>query len=251
MPAPALAIDCRAFRVPRRGHTPAECEDADAADPLRGRFAVADGASESDQAARWARLLVECFVYNVDGHADLGAWLPALQERWARQANGARGPALPWYLEARQRQGAFSTFLGLVIEGQTWHAQAVGDTCLFQVRGGRLLEAFPVTRAEDFGSTPWLVGSRAAPEGARADDADPGREAVYRQGDCRAGDRLYLMTDALAHWFLSQVQTGEGPWIALDALLQLSEVDFFLWVDAQRKDGRLRDDDVTLVAVSL
>jgi hypothetical protein len=244
MPAPALAIHCRTFRTSRGGHPAEECEDAGCADVLRGRFAVADGASESYQAGLWARLLVESFVLSTDGQPDLSTWVPPLQERWERQANRARGLALPWYLEARQRQGAYSTFLGLVIDGTTWHAQAVGDTCLFQVRGGRLLWAFPVTRAEDFGSTPWLIASRGAPE-------VPAPQAESLQGDWRPGDRLYLMTDALGHWFLSQVQSGNKPWQALDALLPLAEVDFALWVDEQRQDGRLRDDDVTLVAVSL
>ncbi len=39
--------------LPKRGNTEDEYEDAWAVDPARGRFAVADGASETSFAGRW------------------------------------------------------------------------------------------------------------------------------------------------------------------------------------------------------
>ena len=38
-------------------------------------------------------------------------------------------------------QGGFATFLGLVVQPTCWQAIAVGDSCLFQVREGRLQQA--------------------------------------------------------------------------------------------------------------
>jgi hypothetical protein len=152
---------------------------------------------------------------------------------------------VPWYVEARLRQGAFATFLGLVVEGSAWYAVAVGDSCLFQVREGRVLVAFPLTRADDFGVTPWLIGSRTSPNGV------PAREAAHIEGDWRAGDRLYLMTDALARWFLRECEAGRQPWVALDWLLPGPAGHFARWIDELRGSARLDDDDVTLVGVSL
>src|SRR2546422_823023 len=161
MPASGLCIGFRELRVPRRGHRADECEDASASAPDRGRFAVADGASESFLGGLWARLLVEDFVRSDEQHTDWLEWLPPLQRRWAEQASPAEkengnASALPWYLESRLlQQGAFSTFLGLVAGPSSWSAVAVGDTCLFHVRDGCLELAFPLTRAEDFHSSPW------------------------------------------------------------------------------------------------
>src|SRR5438128_1173835 len=105
MPAPGLAIGFREFCLQRRGHRVEECEDACAGAPERGRFAVADGATESFLGGLWARLLVEDFVHSDDVHPDWLTWLPPLQARWAEQASRSGpdenepGNALPWYLE--------------------------------------------------------------------------------------------------------------------------------------------------------
>jgi hypothetical protein len=248
MAAPVAALSYHPLRVPRRGHAPEECQDAVAGAPERGRFAVADGASESADAGLWARLLAEDFVASPARHLAWASWLPPLQARWAAEAAALpAGGALPWYLEERAREGAFATFLGVLVEDSVWHAQAVGDSCLFQLRGGALLRAFPLQRGEEFGSTPWLIGSR--PPGAEV----AGAHGQRAEGEWQAGDRLWLMTDALAQWFLRQAEEGGRPWEALARLLAEAAPDeaFTAWVGGLRAQGQLRNDDVTLAAVSL
>src|SRR5262249_55482937 len=152
------AMGYRAFRLPRQGYRLEECQDASAGDPERGRFAIADGAAESPYSALWAHLLAEEVVHQNERVPHWARWLPSLQERWSAQvslqerwtaANGPltlpfapvegdggvrgneqSGAGVPWYLEPGLIQGAFATFLGLVIEENSWHALAVGDSCL-------------------------------------------------------------------------------------------------------------------------
>src|SRR5262249_44305113 len=121
-----------AFQQPKNGHTAEEYEDACAGDPERGRFAVADGASESAFAGSWARILVKAYV-KVPG--SWSAWLPAARKRWRTQVEGKH---LPWYAETKFQEGAQATLLGVAFAEGVWHAQAVGDCCLFQVRGNDL-----------------------------------------------------------------------------------------------------------------
>jgi hypothetical protein len=239
------AILCRSFRVSRRGHGVEDCEDAFAAALERGRFAVADGAAESAYAGLWARLLVDEFVH---GAADAiwPDWIVPLQKRWT---DAVRLPAdsdpLPWYLEDRYNQGAFATFLGLSVSDGGWQALAVGDSCLFQVREGDLRVAFPLTHSTQFGNSPWLVGSRTAA------DAVPLHRAAHLLGDGRPGDVLWLMTDALACWFLTATERGEQPWRFLEELAGEPEWRFADWVNRMRDQRQLRNDDTTLVAVHL
>jgi hypothetical protein len=157
---------------------------------------------------------------------------------------------VPWYLEAGLNQGAFATFLGLVIEDNKWYAVAVGDSCLFQVRQDELIRAFPMTRAADFSNTPWLVGSRTSPIEV------PHKNGLQQLGDCQSGDRLWLMTDALAHWFLTQAEAGHKPWQLLNSLVNTADEPsaqqaFAAWIGELRGARQLRNDDVTLVAVSV
>jgi hypothetical protein len=228
---------CRALSLPRRGHAADEYEDAFAADPAAGRFAVADGASESSFAGLWARLLVEGFVRRAPG------WLAAARQAWA---TGVGGQPLPWYAEAKRDDGAFATFLGLVVGAGRWHALAVGDACLFHVRQDQLVTAFPLGRSADFGNRPRLIGSRPP--------ADPAAEAhAEGNGDWQRNDQLLLMTDALAQWFLRQHEAGKRPWEELAGFPEGdgAKAAFAEWVEERRRRDGLRNDDVTLVLITL
>ena len=158
---------------------------------------------------------------------------------------------MPWYLEPGLAQGAFATFLGLVIADRNWFALAVGDSCLFQVRQGQLIRVFPLMRAADFSNAPWLVGSRTSPIEV------PHKNGLQQMGDCWPGDRLWLMTDALAQWFLIQAESGGKPWLALEPLVHAASEDaivqeaFAAWIEGLRAARQLRNDDVTLLAVSV
>src|ERR1700676_1441296 len=97
------------FCLPKRGNAEDEYEDAWAADPARGRFAVADGASESSFAGRWAQLLTGAFL-EAARPADVADWVNGPRRGWAAEVMGLE---LPWYAEMKREQGAFATLLGL------------------------------------------------------------------------------------------------------------------------------------------
>ncbi len=245
--------------MPRQGFGPNDCLDASAGDLLRGRFAIADGASEGGpDSGRWARFLVDDFVRAEETHDPWPASLLPLQERWRAEAGAAAAPTeMPWYVaeHARARDhDAFATFLGLVMHAAAapdtpwrWQALAVGDSCLFQVRTGVLIERFPITAQEEFTSTPWLVGSHTTPEEVRR---DRGRTCA---GESWPEDVIWMMTDALAEWFLLRWEVDEKPWEELEPFLNPMVVDesFDDWIAELRQSGQIRNDDVTLAAVWL
>jgi hypothetical protein len=240
-----LSTCWRVYCLPKRGHSAEEYEDAFAGDPQSGRFAIADGASESSFAALWARLLVQQFVQAPLGQPHPWAdWLPPLQQQWSVEVNNR---PLPWYAEAKVQEGAFATFLGLVLQPARWQAIAVGDSCLFHLRGEQLLQAFPLMHSEDFGNNPRLVGSRTAPAAAVE------RQQVQTEGDWQANDWLVLMTDALAQWFLRETESGKQPSQAVLRLVldNANSAAFANWVELLRDKEGLRNDDVTLVTVGL
>jgi hypothetical protein len=245
MPQVDPTLRWHALSVPKHGHTDGEYEDAWAADPAAGRFAVGDGATESSFAARWARLLVEGFVA-AEATATFSDWLDGPRRRWADEVMSLE---LPWYAEMKREQGAFATLLGLSIRlpvaGRpgVWRAEAVGDTCLVRVRKGRYVRAFPLTRSEDFGNHPDLIGSRMGPPSVSARTA----------GSVLVGDWLMLMTDALAHWFFQTHERGGCPWEAVANLLTAArpEIGFSEMGEGLREGGALRNDDVTLLALAV
>jgi hypothetical protein len=238
---PHSALVWRVFHLPKAGNTAQEYEDAFAGDVEAGRFAVADGATESSFAGPWARLLAEGYVQHAGRWR---RWLPAAQERWQVEH---RNHQQPWYVEAKMEQGAFATLLGVHFGrwdsqgGGAWQARAVGDSCLFQLRGKRLHRAFPIKASADFTNQPVLIGSHAS-------RFYPWKAGHHRtSGRWQPGDRMFLMTDALAQWFLLSFEAGHRPWRPLERITTADEFAAFV---AKRRDRRkLRNDDVTLVCI--
>jgi hypothetical protein len=239
-----LQTQWRAFSLPKRGHRLEEYEDAYAVNPDSGRFAVADGAAESSFANVWARLLVSGFVRITEGKT-AGSWLAPLQRRWAAQVNDLE---LPWYAEEKRDLGAFATLLGLTIrppqneQGGRWTAVAIGDSCLFQVRHERLLGAFPLNHAADFGNQPPLIGSRAVPSSV---------VGLLKQarGQWQPGDRFYLMTDALAQWFLRRCEADHKPSVA--SRLAEPEPALATYMERLRDQNEMKNDDITLLSIDV
>jgi hypothetical protein len=243
MPTADPSLYWLALHAPKRGYTDEEYEDAWAADPAVGRFAVADGASESSFAALWSRLLTEGFVA-ARRPQNLPRLLEGPRRRWSAEVMDLD---LPWYAEMKREEGAFATLLGMSVQAPTpdrlgrWRAVAVGDSCLFHVRDGRRVRAFPVRRSSDFGNQPRLIGSREGPAPA----------AERCSGLMQPGDRFFLMTDALAQWFLYTRESGERPWEAVVSLASAVQpaAAFAAWIEELRAHGGLRNDDVTLLIV--
>jgi len=244
------------------GLAPDEYEDA-FCPGIRGEYrgrslrcAVGDGATEGVMSGPWARILAESYCRSRAGTQDLARVLGRAYRRWAAhkilylQAREAGG-GVPWYVEEGLRTGAFSTLLGLTLTGPSegangeWHALAVGDSCLFQVRGDALLTSFPAEDAAAFGNRPLLIGSNPA-----YNTKVPG-EARRARGQWRTGDCMLLATDALAAWFLFEHAEGRAPWQSLHELCTGTGGAFREWVRGLQALGRLRRDDVTLLRIEI
>ncbi len=108
------------------------------------------------------------------------------------------------------------------------------------MREGRRSRSFPLKSSANFTNQPALIGSWGKAPTVECDS-----------GSLLPGDRLFLMTDALAQWFLQSREERGRPWDTLAALLESErpEEAFVVWVEAQRESQALRNDDVTLLTV--
>ncbi|MFE9793493.1 hypothetical protein ACFYRL_17335 [Streptomyces goshikiensis] len=260
--------------TPKHGSTDTECEDAVAVLPHRSyeemlreplTASVCDGATESVLAKDWARILADTSAREAMDRADLLAGGPAFEEfaaaavaQWDpwlasyTQARADEGRPLKWYEQSKLTSGAFATLLSVRVDpvlvetaGAHWHwrAAALGDSCLFHLRDDTLLRSFPVEHPDEFGVTPDLFGSR------NHDTALIEERTRFAEGECVPGDRLLLMTDALAAWFL----TAPDRFRALGELLEFAGPDdlagFSRWLTGLREQQVLRNDDVAVVRI--
>lgn len=252
-----------AYWTAKHGTSADEYEDAFACSTNSRHFAIADGATESSFADRWAQSLVQKFSKDPPGPAGgklpLPEWVKPLQKEWH---DNIKWDTLPWFAEEKARAGAFATFLGISFGPNhlknsgsflsrlrrkkensklSWRAFAIGDSCLFQVRDGALLKSFPLTRPDEFHSRPMLLCSNPA------NNAAVWNAVQLAEGDCRQGDLFLALTDALAKWFLDEIESGRKPW---DTLLHIKNpAAFQQFVHELRSNKTLRNDDTTMLSI--
>ncbi len=237
-----MQIHFKAFWLQKGGNAGDEYEDAFAPAALpeastdEFRCAVADGATETSFSGLWAKLLVDAFVDQRLPRIEMEHLAP-LSGNW-HQAIAARtaNKPLPWYAVEKLEKGAFSSLMGLSVHADgNWRAHCVGDSCLFHVRPKQAIRAFPYHTPDEFNNHPALLST----------DATAAFETKVARGRWRDGDYFLLMTDALAHFFLSQRKL-RGQ-LASDAL---DQPGFEALVQAARGDRICRNDDVTLVKIT-
>jgi hypothetical protein len=246
-----------AFWLPKKGNHCREYEDAFAPRRLPNnkeiadfRVAIADGATETSFSGLWARLLVASYARGHLSPEGFESALQKLQERWRREVGKKN---LPWYAEAKVRAGAAAAFVGLSIEDhkcdqgdpRNWSAIALGDCCLVHVRLGRVIERFPLRRASEFSNTPYLLSTN--PTACR------GWQDQLKQtsGIWLSDDSFYLMSDALAAWFMHEEENGRAPWEVMHDFGTVDGPPFSNWIGKLRSENSIRNDDVTLVRLDL
>jgi Protein phosphatase 2C len=246
-----MEIRYSGLQVPKPGSKAEQCEDAFACSPSSAIVAVCDGAGRAFESRLWARLLAEGFVENSPlgwSPGELLDWVDATAALWKR--------SIPWddldvFQEGAARSGSASTLIGLQFEALspqatngTWRCLAVGDSCLFQISDGCLVKALPLTKSGDFGlRTPLLSTNRNMNEQS-AGKLEP-EEGIWQKGD-----RFFLLTDAIAQWFLSEHEQNSlpAPW---DILGSLEEQPFKTFVEDRQARGLMRKDDVTVFRVDV
>ena len=201
------------------------------------RFAVADGASESYDSARWSRLLADAWVSDEQGINREG-----LRNLIHEYEVACEPDTLSWSKRGAFERGSFATLLGVSMEGDLARIAAFGDSIVvgFPVNGAA--KTFPYTDANEFDSRPLLLSTKA--------DAN---EAVLQRISDRTcltewplvpGTTLLLMTDALGQWALRR--NADVP--TLDTLKAIATPeDLTNLVRTERATGAMRRDDTTLV----
>ncbi len=124
-----------------------------------------------------------------------------------------------------------------------WVAVALGDSCLFQVRDNKLIHCFPVSSSAEFTNSPPLVSSNLSP--------NQYKRAVKKEDDWQKGDKFYLMTDALACWFLHQCEKKNITSELLNNLDSQTDEQFKAWISQLRDNKEIRNDDVTLICIDI
>lgn len=241
---PVISFDPVLLSVPK---SPSGVNE-DYAGAAGNKIAISDGTGSSMFPEIFSRLLVKKALEDevpwVDP-AGLREWLSGVRADWQVlvESEGPMGPVA----KLKAARGSHATFCVLRFESiaisttqpmARYTVSAIGDSIFSHIRKGEILSVFPVTRAEDFGTSPPLIST----------DPDYTRQTFpacrSQSGWFLHGDSFLLMTDALGKWFLTEHKVGRKPW---EMLLGSRKTQFALNVNTWRRHGALELDDTTLV----
>ena len=237
------------LHLPKAGATAAEYEDSFDCSVESGVAAVSDGASNNFESRRWASLLTHAFV-----HRPPPKFTPPKVLDWVESVAAEWSESIPWqdltvFEEAKAALGSAATLVGLKFGSSSlrraegsWQCLAIGDSCLFQITRGQLVRSLPIAKSADFDIHPSLLSTRLENSKLIAD------RLITERGGWRAGDTFYLLTDAIASWFLLDFEQGGSPW---ETLSSLDEQSFASFVEDKRARSLMRNDDVTVMTLSV
>lgn len=256
------SIQVESFFMQKLGNQPSEYEDSFRYSLESGRFAVADGVSESCFAKLWADLLARFFVRSKWSlftsksisrkrkEKIIESFLSPAQEEWDSKIDWEN---LAWYVHEKAKRGAFATFLGLEIgKGGDkranlyhWRALAVGDCCLFHLSARlHLLKSFPMSSSAQFDNRPSLLPSKFFPKMS----GKQGKMEVYvDEGKVKPKEKLVLTTDAVAKWILQETEKGQQIW--KEFILHKNEKTKSIFEELIGTK-KIRNDDITVLILA-
>lgn len=224
-----------------------DCADRYARNTDLHKFAISDGVSKSFFPKIWADVLVNNWVnkiWNTDEE-----FIEVCQKKWLEQVTEiVNKPDAKWFTKNafNRKESGLATFVGLRFfkkkKDWYWKADALGDSFLF----------FVPSKIKDFSKECIVLSSKQEPivfdnfpDCLSSLGNNHKGEKQLKENPLTAGT-FYLMTDALAEWFLNE---------RYDAISKIdvwqNQKDFERFVDEERYNKKLGNDDTAYLSIKL
>jgi serine/threonine protein phosphatase PrpC len=246
-----MFFEHRAYWLPKDVQDPNAYEDAFYVDADRGMAAICDGVSSALFSGRWAGIMAKAVVDDTPDVNDpqaMETWLKTYRDAWSTSIDEN---SLAWHQKPKLLDGGATTLLWVklaasgandgVARPYQVRTYSIGDCCLFHVRGGQVLQTFPIQQSSRFEDQPQVIHSVYK----RAEIVS--FEAMETQ--CNPGDLLVLCTDAVAAWTMRQLESGGG--VDWDSHWNTSVEDWQRWLIGLRENNQIRYDDSTMVLIRI
>lgn len=231
-------------QVPKDMNYPEAIEDAFQIDVKEEKLAISDGASESFDSKTWAQILVSMFIQFPEISTK---WLSEVIQKYNAQFDIS---SLSWSKYAAFERGSFATFIG--IESFPVHNSidilSIGDSLAVLLNGTNFIDSFPYNSPHHFQQRPELLSTNHL-YNEFINNVDFFTRH-FRTWDLKLLDQpaLLCMTDALGEWALKMEQGGTPQWATLLSVTDVKHLESIIL--NERKQGRMRVDDVTLIIIS-
>ncbi len=239
-----MKINIKGFITSKKSELYSDCADNYAVNIEHNKFAISDGVSKSFFPKIWSDILVNKYVNQKDWK-DNNEFIVESQKKWQSKIDEiVNQPETKWFTKSQynRKDPALATFVGLQFleSDQKWIAQALGDSFLFFIpKGSTDIEIKLSTKPEPivFDNFPDYLSSIGS--------SHKGEKKTIRGEKIKEGT-FYLMTDALAEWFLQNTEQAKQT---LDNIK--TQEQYLETIANERNANRLNDDDSAVLILEL
>lgn len=224
-----------------------DCADRYAYNKSQNKFAISDGVSKSFFPKIWADVLVNKWVDSKE--FDEAQFILDCQKDWLNQvAEIVNKPNAKWFTKNafNRKESGLATFVGLRFYKKKkewfWKADALGDSFLF----------FVPKKIKDFSKECIVLSSKQEPivfdnfPDYLSSLGNNHKGEKQLKGNPLTSGTFYLMTDALAEWFLNEKDNA----ISKINVWQ-NQKDFERFVDEERHNEKLGNDDTAFLSIKI
>ena len=239
-----MEIKIKGFITSKKSELYSDCADNYAVNPDLHKFAISDGVSKSFFPKVWSEILVNKYVNQKDWKDE--ECITESQKEWQSKIDKiVNQPETKWFTKSQynRKEPALATFVGLQFfeSEQKWEAYALGDSFLFFIqKDSEGIEIKLSSKPEPtvFDNFPDYFTSIG-------DKTQKGNPEIKKNNLISEGT-FYLMTDALAEWFLENTEHAKQTLHNIKTQEQYLET-----IENERKANRLNDDDSAVLIIEV
>lgn len=241
-----MRISYKAFIMPHVGDLYSQCADRFALNPDKKCFAIADGVGNSLFPEIWADLVCKDFCDYPDTFVNENSDLVRenkLIAKWEecrdeRVASLTEEEQFIYEMGLDKADFAACTFVGLTLSNSHWKCSARGDSFIFFLNEQcEIISKLASMDGEEFTNFPEYYASKKGKNYGKI---------VSLEGTYDNVSYIALMTDALSDWFIEANLDERKSLFAIK-----NHPEYYSFVRSRRSSGCLKDDDTTMVLLSL
>lgn len=227
-------------------------------------FCISDGATSSPDAKNWSIKITSNTSSCLSDKEKFISKFEEIKKEWVNYWNEEKSKILnssnDWWTETTLEKANGATYCSITFEKAEkevddckkikWKALAIGDSCLFHFREGKLLRSFPIDDASFFTDRPKLIKSNSIRESLESESEG----LMTYEDEAQRGDTFLLATDAVAEWILKFLVKEESRYEQLkrDILLASNDNSGFKNIILEERNLQtLKDDDSTLIVIGV
>ena len=242
-----MIIRYKAFILPHLGDPYRLCADRFSISEKEKAFAISDGVGNSLFPEAWAKSLCDDYV-QTPGDFICGDCLCREKElidgwekiRDKRVASFTPNELFIYNVGLDKANFAAATFVGLSLSVDKWFCWALGDSYLGILdQDYNIVKKIASMAGEPFNNYPEYFASKKG-----LNYGVP----IFDSGSIKDGRFFVLMSDAISDWFFSEERSTDQRMSLLD--IDTHE-DYCSFIGDLRSKGELKDDDTTIVVLSL